>query len=977
MTSLVLLTALITSGQAPIPEPINFLKVDAGFKIQRFTNDAQTPDVYCISFGPKGQLLVSGKNYLRIVQDSNQDGVPDHFEDIPIRWSDAPTGHCWDENKIWFTGNQGLWVVQLNDDYKITSSRKVLEFKTGGEHEAHAVRKGPDGNIYVLCGNNTGIQAKHATHPHSPIKNPVAGTLLRYHPKIEKCEILVDGLRNPYGFDFNLEGEIFTYDSDNERCISLPWYEGTRLYHLIPFGRYGWWNPQRADTWRSPPWHADIQKPISNLGRGSPTGVACCLSTKFSSSMVGSMFIADWTFGKIWHCPLQRNGSSYLSKPSAFIEPKGESGFAPTSIAFHPTTGEMFVSMGGRGTQGSIFRIAPIQVVSTEINPLTLSLKPISDAPSAIKYFNGSDLLLKRRALEFFAANPEAGKPFAASMLQDFLASDDIGIRHAAIAWAKNSDEFVLPKGSLTTRVANSLGMATVEKHPAREGTLAMNRLAGLTADPQEQLVAIRIVQMAMGNLPYEKDKAAAFDGYRVQGNIWRPSDQQWGMLANIYSSQQLELNTEIERTFAIGQPSHQEILAKLLASLLSEKDPVRQIHLLLVLARQGLPFQPKDLNLVAATLVDLESKLTSTGLKRDRNWPLRIQELHQSLASQNPNFNQALLSQKQFGLSGHTVFLKHLGTLEKQAASLFADAIIKSPDQPWSNSAIQALRLLDSTKAKPALRVLWGEHGLDEAIALLLLKDLQPEDLPKIYQVFPTIGPEQLTTILNSLKKVPSIPEDKIILLAKRFPILGKEPDQLSAKKAILEFLHHRYPDSPAEPNIEPWLVWTAKNQPTLNRALQETSGVNYADWQVRAASLKWENGNPTNGQKVFQQRKCSTCHGGSAALGPSLEGISKRFSRDDLLQAIILPDKDVPNRYRATVYTTHMGKVITGLVIYDSAAGAMIQLGTGETVRLNGDEIASRKPTSKSLMPTGLLDGASDQEMIDLFAYLQQPAR
>jgi len=42
-----------------------------------------------------------------------------------------------------------------------------------------------------------------------------------------------------------------------------------------------------------------------------------------------------------------------------------------------------------------------------------------------------------------------------------------------------------------------------------------------------------------------------------------------------------------------------------------------------------------------------------------------------------------------------------------------------------------------------------------------------------------------------------------------------------------------------------------------------------------------------------------------------------------------------------------------------------------------LNGDEIASRKPTSKSLMPTGLLDGASDQEMIDLFAYLQQPAR
>ena len=977
MTSLVLLTTLVISGQAPVAETIQFLKVNPGFQIQRFTNDAQTPDTYCISFGPKGQLLVSGKNYLRLVHDTNLDGVPDHFQDIRIRWSDAPTGHCWDENKIWFTGNQGLWVAELTDDNKIISSKKVLEFKTGGEHEAHAVRKGPDGNIYVLCGNTTGIQKKHATHPHSPIKNPVAGTLLRYHPKIEKCEILVDGLRNPYGFDFNPEGEIFTYDSDNERCISLPWYEGTRLYHLVPFGRYGWWNPQRADTWRSPPWHADIQKPISNLGRGSPTGVACCFSPKFSNTMIGSMFIADWTFGKIWQCPLQKNGSSYISKPSVFIEPKGESGFAPTSIAFHPTTGEMFVSMGGRGTQGSIFRISPIQAVSSEAKPLIPSLKPIAEAPFAIKLLNGSDLIQKRRALEFLAANPEAGNPVAASMLADFLASDDPGIRHAAIAWARNADESVLPQGSMTSRVANSLGLAAVEKHPAREGERAIIRLVGQSADLQEQLAAIRIVQMAMGNLPFEGDKAAAFDGYRVQGNFWRPSDQQWGMLSKIYPSQRLELNTEIERTFAIGQPSHQEILAKLMASLLSEKDPIRQIHLLLVLARQGLPFQPKDLNLVAATLVDLESKMTSTGLKRDRNWPLRIQELHQSLASQNPNFNQALLSQKQFGLPGHTVFLKHLGTLEKQAASLFADAIIKSPDQQWSNSAVQALRLLDSTKAKPALRVLWGEHGLDEAIALLLLKDLQPEDLPKIYQVFPTVGPEQLTTILSSLKKVPSIPEDKIILLAKRFPTLGKEPDQLSAKKAVLEFLQDRYPDSPRELGIEPWLVWTSKNHPTLNRALQEAAGVNYADWQMRVANLKWENGNPTNGQKVFQQRKCSICHGGSAALGPSLEGISKRFSRDDLLQAIILPDKDVPNRYRATVYTTHQGKVITGMVIYDSAAGAMVQLGTGETMRLIGDEIASRKPTSKSLMPAGLLDGASDQEIIDLFAYLQQPAR
>jgi hypothetical protein len=34
--------------------------------------------------------------------------------------------------------------------------------KTGGEHSAHAIRRGPDGWLYVLCGNNAGIDATYA-----------------------------------------------------------------------------------------------------------------------------------------------------------------------------------------------------------------------------------------------------------------------------------------------------------------------------------------------------------------------------------------------------------------------------------------------------------------------------------------------------------------------------------------------------------------------------------------------------------------------------------------------------------------------------------------------------------------------------------------------------------------------------------------------------------------------------------------------
>ena len=66
----------------------------------------------------------------------------------------------------------------------------------------------------------------NATLPTSPIKDPVAGCMLRFPPDFKGCEIVADGFRNAYGFDFNSDGEWFTFDSDNERCVSLPWYEG-------------------------------------------------------------------------------------------------------------------------------------------------------------------------------------------------------------------------------------------------------------------------------------------------------------------------------------------------------------------------------------------------------------------------------------------------------------------------------------------------------------------------------------------------------------------------------------------------------------------------------------------------------------------------------------------------------------------------------------------------------------------------------
>ena len=171
-------------------------------------------------------------------------------------------------------------------------------------------------------------------------------------------EVVADGFRNPYSFDFNLDGEPFTYDSDNERCVGLPWYEGCRFYHVVPGGNHGWRSPQLSQTWRKPPHFPDVVPPVCDTGRGSPTGVACYRHTAFPKQYQGGFFLADWTFGRIYHVPLKTSGSSYSGKHEIFLEATGTSGFAPTAVAVHPQTGELFVSIGGRGTRGGVYRIS-------------------------------------------------------------------------------------------------------------------------------------------------------------------------------------------------------------------------------------------------------------------------------------------------------------------------------------------------------------------------------------------------------------------------------------------------------------------------------------------------------------------------------------------------------------------------------------------------------------------------------------------
>ncbi|MCA9264238.1 MAG: hypothetical protein KDA60_10340, partial [Planctomycetales bacterium] len=68
-----------------------------------------------------------------------------------------------------------------------------------------------------------------------------------------------------------------------------------------------------------------------------------------------------------------------------------------------------------------------------------------------------------------------------------------------------------------------------------------------------------------------------------------------------------------------------------------------------------------------------------------------------------------------------------------------------------------------------------------------------------------------------------------------------------------------------------------------------------------------------------------------------------------------------------------TKSGRVIQGLPVYASPDSTLLQTGTDTTVRVTGDEVLEVGQGTISLMPTGLLDGLSDQQLSDLYRYLQ----
>ncbi len=132
------------------------------------------------------------------------------------------------------------------------------------------------------------------------------------------------------------------------------------------------------------------------------------------------------------------------------------------------------------------------------------------------------------------------------------------------------------------------------------------------------------------------------------------------------------------------------------------------------------------------------------------------------------------------------------------------------------------------------------------------------------------------------------------------------------------------------------------------------------------------------TNGKKMFAASGCYACHrfgtqGGMT--GPDLTSAGRRYSPHDLLDQVVHPSKVINEQFSAVKVLTLDGAVHTGVVV--NLNGDSMTLNTDLTdpnkrVGIDRKEIDLLEVSEVSAMPSGLLNPMTQDEVLDLVAYL-----
>ncbi len=457
----------------------------------------------------------------------------------------------------------GLYKVTDSDGDDQLDKVEVLKLLPGrgGEHGPHSIVLSPDKkSLYVVAGNNTALPegVRHFRLPNNwgedqllprqPCSNghntnvmAPGGWVCQVSPDGTVWDLVAAGFRNPFDLAFNKDGELFTYDADMEMDIGTPWYRPTRVCHVVSGGEFGW----RFGTGKWLPYFTDNLPPVVDVGQGSPTGITFGYGADFPEYWQDSLFISDWTYGKLYSVKLSPDGSSYSGELNEFL-----SGIPLplTDVIINPHDRAMYITIGGRRTQSGLYRVTYIGDQEDEFIE--------KESRETI------DLRATRRQLEQFHG-VNAGKQI--STIWKSLSHEDRHIRYAArIAlehqpldqWASRA----LQQSRADVAVQSLLALIrcgdSLQKHDAVEKLMALDTRK---MDSRQQLDWIRALNVGFARVESVGDGSKEELGEVVQ---------------NLLPAENTDLNHEICRMLVyLRKPSAISSFVPLMQSARTQED--------------------------------------------------------------------------------------------------------------------------------------------------------------------------------------------------------------------------------------------------------------------------------------------------------------------------------------------------------------------------------------------------------------------
>lgn len=873
------------------------------------------------------------------------------------------------------TGLGGIWLLcpprllfvpdRNGDDIPDGPPETMLDgfdTTTGSHHTlANGLRWGPDGWLWGRVGISSPTRVGRPGDPESA-RIKMGGGIWRYHPKTRRVESVAHGTTNPWGNDWNAEGEPFFINTViGHLWHAIPGAHYRRMYgeDPIPFV----YSPieQHADHFhfdtgagwtrsRAGQQDGSVASGSDSLGGGhAHTGLMVYQGGNWPSEYDGALFTLNLHGRRINRERLERKGSGYVGRHCPDFGFSPDPWFRPTDIIQGPDgaayiadwsdTGECHEHDGVHRSSGRIYRLAytnaPGALAAFGRSPTLEELIESQSGTSEWRRRMGRSLLRDGAAM----GNPNES---AVSSLQEKLAVDPSRLGRLRSLWALVALDGAPPE--LLRRLlrdpdehVRSWAVRLLAEELPEPGAQTVAELTTLSRTDRSALVRLYIAS-TLGRMRHEQriPILAAL-------SLRQEDDDDANLGRMLWFALEPLVNTHPDEALGIAAASRIHLLRHNLTRRMTEELP--RFHLQLGGLLKKVTDRPstEQLDVLEALAIGLRGarKVTAPG-----TWPSASERF---ATSQDPRVRALAVELGSVFGDGRAI------------DALKATARNRDSDPAARRSALSAI-----VEARP--------EGLGELLKELAEeRDLWAESLLGLIR----IGDPAAPGLVGGKLRWMQTPD--------RARVVAAAASRVATAKAVVEAVaDRRIAAADISPAVARQIV--SLGDESLSRRLGETWGtVGAADPDLRQSieRLRMELSAATGkedlvaGRRLFQ-RVCASCHklyGEGGELGPDLTG-SGRSDLGYLLENVVAPNSVVAADYRMTVVETKDGRTLNGLLRSPNPGGITLLTATGP-LTLSREDVERIETQSGSMMPEGLLDGMTPMERRDLVAYLRHPAQ